>query len=160
MASPRQWSWANFVRCWGTQRPGVLQCTGLQRFGHDWATEQQQLKQHSRDFQSGESVEGGKIFYITCSGNNQNISNGSWEYCVKWGRGEETCLSFANASSGNTDRFPSWFNQCRLVFSLESVCRVSQLPFLYLALLLLSPLHFWKGNCDKVRHFLVKRIQF
>ena len=61
----------------------MLQCTGLQRFGHDWATEQQQLKQHSRDFQSGESVEGGKIFYITCSGNNQNISNGSWEYCVK-----------------------------------------------------------------------------
>ena len=62
-----------------------------------------------------------KNILYPCSGNNQNISNGSWEYCVKWGRGEETCLSFANTSSGNTDRFPSWFNRCRLVFSLESV---------------------------------------
>ena len=42
----------------------MLQSTGLPRVGHDWVTEQQQLKQHSRDFQSGESVVGGKIFSI------------------------------------------------------------------------------------------------
>ena len=39
-----QWAWilANFRRWWGTGRCGVLQSMGLQRVGHDWATEQQQ----------------------------------------------------------------------------------------------------------------------
>ena len=36
------WTWANSGRWWGTGRPDVLQSTGLQRVGHDWATEQQQ----------------------------------------------------------------------------------------------------------------------
>ena len=41
MASPTQWTWV-CVNCgswWWTGRPGVLQSTGLQRVGHDWATE-------------------------------------------------------------------------------------------------------------------------
>ena len=44
MASPMQWTWAwaNFMRCWGTGRPGVLQFMGSQRVGHDWTTEQKQ----------------------------------------------------------------------------------------------------------------------
>ena len=44
MASPMQWTWtwANFGRWWGTERPGILQSMRLQRVGHDWATEQQQ----------------------------------------------------------------------------------------------------------------------
>ena len=29
------WTWANTGNCWGTERPGVLQFTGSQRFGHD-----------------------------------------------------------------------------------------------------------------------------
>ena len=29
-------TWANFGRCWGTGRPGVLQSRGSQRLGHDW----------------------------------------------------------------------------------------------------------------------------
>ena len=37
MASP--WVWVNSGSCWWTGRPGVLQATGLQRVGHDWATE-------------------------------------------------------------------------------------------------------------------------
>ena len=43
MASLMQWTWtwANFGRWWGTGRPGMLQSTGSQRVGHDWATEQQ-----------------------------------------------------------------------------------------------------------------------
>ena len=43
MASPMQWiwTWANSGRWWGTGRPGMLQSTGSQRVGHDWATEQQ-----------------------------------------------------------------------------------------------------------------------
>ena len=43
MASPMwwTWTWANFERCWGTGRPGMLQSMGSQRAGHDWATEQQ-----------------------------------------------------------------------------------------------------------------------
>ena len=44
MASPIQWTWtwANSRRWWGTGRSGVLQSMGLQRVGHDLATEQQQ----------------------------------------------------------------------------------------------------------------------
>ena len=36
------WTWENSGRWWWTRRPGVLQSMGLQRAGHDWATEQQQ----------------------------------------------------------------------------------------------------------------------
>ena len=41
MASPTQWTWV-WVNCgswWWTGRPGVLRFMGLQRVGHDWATE-------------------------------------------------------------------------------------------------------------------------
>ena len=43
MASLMQWTWTwtNFGRWWGTERPDVLQFMGLQRIGHDWMTEQQ-----------------------------------------------------------------------------------------------------------------------
>ena len=42
MASLRQgtWTWANFWRWWGTERPGVLQSMCC-RVRHDWAAEQQ-----------------------------------------------------------------------------------------------------------------------
>ena len=36
------WVWANSGRWWRTGKPGMLQFMGLQRFGHDWANEQQQ----------------------------------------------------------------------------------------------------------------------
>ena len=41
MASPTQWTWVwvDSGSWWWTGRPGVLQFTGLQRVGHDWATE-------------------------------------------------------------------------------------------------------------------------
>ena len=41
MASPtrRTWVWVNSGSWWWTGRPGVLQFMGLQRVGHDWATE-------------------------------------------------------------------------------------------------------------------------
>ena len=41
MASPTQWTgvWVNSGSCWWTGRPGLLQYVGLQRVGHDWATE-------------------------------------------------------------------------------------------------------------------------
>ena len=44
MASLTQWMWvwANSGRQWRTGKPGVLQSIGLQRVGHDLATEQQQ----------------------------------------------------------------------------------------------------------------------
>ena len=47
MASPTQWTWVwvNSGRWWRTGKPGVLQSMGLQRVGHDWATEQQQSDQ-------------------------------------------------------------------------------------------------------------------
>ena len=41
MASPTWWTWVwvNSGSWWWTRRPGVLQFKGLQRVGHDWATE-------------------------------------------------------------------------------------------------------------------------
>ena len=41
MASLTQWMWiwVNSRSWWWTGRPGVLQCMGLQRVGHDWVTE-------------------------------------------------------------------------------------------------------------------------
>ena len=41
MASPTQWTWVwvNSGIWWWTGRPSVLQSMGLQRVGHDWATE-------------------------------------------------------------------------------------------------------------------------
>ena len=41
MVSPTQWTWVwvDSVSWWWTGRPGVLQFMGLQRVGHDWATE-------------------------------------------------------------------------------------------------------------------------
>ena len=41
MASPTQWIWVwvNSGSWWWTGRPGVLWFMGLQRLGHDWATE-------------------------------------------------------------------------------------------------------------------------
>ena len=41
MASPTQWTWvwASSRSWWWTEKPGVLQSMGLQRFRHDWTTE-------------------------------------------------------------------------------------------------------------------------
>ena len=41
MAPPTQWTWVwvNSGSWWWTGRPGVVQSMGLQRVGHDWATE-------------------------------------------------------------------------------------------------------------------------
>ena len=41
MASPTQraWVWVKSGSLWWTGRPGVLRFMGLQRVGHDWATE-------------------------------------------------------------------------------------------------------------------------
>ena len=44
MASLTQWAWvwANTGRWWRTRKSGVLHSWGLQRVGHEWATEKQQ----------------------------------------------------------------------------------------------------------------------
>ena len=41
MTSPTRWTWicVNSRSWWWTRRPGVLRFMGLQRVGHDWATE-------------------------------------------------------------------------------------------------------------------------
>ena len=41
MASPTRWTWVwvSSGSWWWTGKPGVLQSMGLQRIGHDWATE-------------------------------------------------------------------------------------------------------------------------
>ena len=46
MASPTRWTWlwASSQSWWWTEKPGMLQSMGSQRVGHDWVTEQQQIK--------------------------------------------------------------------------------------------------------------------
>ena len=46
--SPTQWTWVwlNSGSWWWTGRPGVLQSTGSQRIGHEWATELNWLTVH------------------------------------------------------------------------------------------------------------------
>ena len=46
MALPTQWTWVwvNSRSWWWTGRPGVVQSMGLQRVGHDWATELRLLR--------------------------------------------------------------------------------------------------------------------
>ena len=46
MASPTRWMWVwmNSGSWWWKGRPGVLQFTGSQRVGHDWATELNWIK--------------------------------------------------------------------------------------------------------------------
>ena len=53
MASLTRWTWAwvRFGRWWRTGQPGMLQSMGLQRVGHDWATEQQQQECWRRNWQ-------------------------------------------------------------------------------------------------------------
>ena len=48
MASPTRWTWiwVNSASWWWTGRPGVLQLMGLQRVGHDWATELNWTESH------------------------------------------------------------------------------------------------------------------
>ena len=50
MASLARWTqvWVSSGRWWRTKEPGVLQSMGLQRVGHDWATELQQQAGQSK----------------------------------------------------------------------------------------------------------------
>ena len=54
VASPAQWTWlsANSRRQWRTGKPGMLQFIGLQRVGHNLATEEHQQR-HDREAPSG-----------------------------------------------------------------------------------------------------------
>ena len=49
MASLTQWTWlwASSRSWWWTGKPGMLQCMGLQRVGHDWVTELNWMGQFS-----------------------------------------------------------------------------------------------------------------
>ena len=49
MASPTQWIWVciSSGSSWWRGKPGMLQSMGLQRVGHNWATELNQLIQNS-----------------------------------------------------------------------------------------------------------------
>ena len=60
MASLTQWTWVwvNSGSWWWTGRPGMLQSMGLQRVGHDWATELTELKCYWWRFPGGASGKG------------------------------------------------------------------------------------------------------
>ena len=55
MASPTQWTWV-WVSCgswWWTGKPGVVQSTGSQKVGYDWATELNWTKLKPNQLYSG-----------------------------------------------------------------------------------------------------------
>ena len=70
MTSLTQWTWVwvNSGNWWCTGRPGVLQSMGLQRVGHDWATELNWMKY------------------------NWPIKNRAWLHCTLWYF--EICMHF------------------------------------------------------------------
>ena len=49
------WVWASSGRWWRTGTPGVLQSLGLQRVGHDQATEQQQQQKMDMSGETGDN---------------------------------------------------------------------------------------------------------
>ena len=51
------WVWVNSGSWWWTGRPGVLRFMGLQRVGHDWATELNWTHAHDRGFPGGSDGE-------------------------------------------------------------------------------------------------------
>ena len=67
MASPTQWTWVwvNSGRWWWTGRPGMLRFMGLQRVGHDWATELNWTEHHEKHWarraQAGIKIAGRNI---------------------------------------------------------------------------------------------------
>ena len=74
MASLTQWTWVwvNFGSWWWTQKPGLLQSTGLQSIGHDWTTE---LNCFIKFMIYLANVSMRKIFSYTYGSSPWNISN-------------------------------------------------------------------------------------
>ena len=66
MASLSQWTWVwvNSGSWWWTERPGVLQSVGSQRFGHNWATElnREDLNRYFLSVQSVKSLSYVRLF--------------------------------------------------------------------------------------------------
>ena len=76
-----KWFWVNSGSWWWTGRPGVLRFMGLQRVGHDWATElnwnlaNTVFPQHKRRLYTWSSPDGqhrNRIDYILCSQKRRN----------------------------------------------------------------------------------------
>ena len=63
MGSPTQWTWVwvDSGSWWWTGRPGVLWFTGLQRVGHNWATELNWMPNFLKFFQKGRGEETFKL---------------------------------------------------------------------------------------------------
>ena len=53
------WIWANLGKWWRTGEPGMLQSIGLQRIGHNLATEQQQWRAKCKTREKGRIIHGG-----------------------------------------------------------------------------------------------------
>ena len=72
MASPTLWTWV-WVNCgswWWTARPGVLQSMGLQRVGHNWATElnfENITTDHSQKTKENYMILSEEILTVKCS---------------------------------------------------------------------------------------------
>ena len=76
LASPTRctWVWVNSGSWWWTRRPGVMWFMGLQRVGHDWATE----------LNWTETVAWGFINFFSCDENFQIYFFSSFQYTMQY----------------------------------------------------------------------------
>ena len=101
-------SWVNSGSCWWTGRPGMLQCMGSQRVGHDWATElnwrcKSRLQSRKRWDEISQVRQWGKrkrwILLSSCS---IQAFNGLGEAHLHWGDWSTLSQTQMLTSSGNT----------------------------------------------------------
>ena len=101
MVSPTEltWVWASSRRWWRTKKPAVFQSMGSQRVGHDWVTEQQQLKGDPKIRLCGKILFRRIVslsFWQTAPGVNDHIFPPLWKF--SWAL-VENVMSFAMDSS-------------------------------------------------------------
>ena len=107
----RTWIWANLGKWWRTGEHGMLQSMGLQRVGHNLATEQQQWRAKCKAREKERIIHGG------CESRKTGhwIKENPWQKLRSW-------KEYHSEITGNSNR--SWFtpNNSILFFWLALLC--------------------------------------
>ena len=107
----RTWIWANLGKWWRTVEHGMLQSMGLQRVGHNLATEQQQWRAKCKAREKERIIHGG------CESRKTGhwIKENPWQKLRSW-------KEYHSEITGNSNR--SWFtpNNSILFFWLALLC--------------------------------------
>ena len=107
----RTWIWANLGKWWRTGEHGMLQSMGLQRVGHNLATEQQQWRAKCKAREKERIIHGG------CESRKTGhwVKENPWQKLRSW-------KEYHSEITGNSNR--SWFtpNNSILFFWLALLC--------------------------------------